>query len=63
LSNGWGSAERWEKVRRGALNHAVVLGFLLRYGEPQIGEPLEEACRRVTESDAWKEYQAIIPPV
>ena len=58
-----GSAERWEKVRRGALNHAVVLGFLLRYGEPQIGEPLEEACRRVTESDAWKEYQAIIPPV
>src|SRR5436305_14115508 len=57
-----GSAERWEKVRRGALNHAVVLGFLLRYGEPQIGEPLEEACRRVTESDAWKEYQAIIPP-
>src|SRR5947207_3472934 len=58
-----GSAERWEKVRRGALNHAVVLGFLLRYGEPQVGGPLVEACRRVTESDAWKEYQAIIPPV
>jgi hypothetical protein len=34
---------------------------LLRYGEPQIGEPLEEACQRVTKSDAWKEYQAIIP--
>jgi hypothetical protein len=57
-----GSAERWERVRRGALNHAVMLGFLLRYGEPQIGEPLEEACRRVTESNAWNQYQRIIPP-
>lgn len=58
-----GSAKRWERVRRGALNHAVVLGFLLRYGEPQIGEPLDEACQRVTESDGWKEYRRIIPPV
>jgi hypothetical protein len=57
-----GSAERWERVRRGALNQAVALGFLLRYGEPQIGEPLEEACQRVTKSDGWKEYQGIIPP-
>jgi len=57
-----GSAERWERLRRGALNQVVVLGFLLRYGEPQIGEPLEEACQRVTKSDGWKEYQAIIPP-
>ena len=55
-------AERWQSVRRGALDHAVVLGFLLRYGEPEIDEPFEEACHRVTESDGWKDYQDIIPP-
>jgi hypothetical protein len=26
----------------------------MRDGNPQMGEPLSEACRRVTESEAWK---------
>lgn len=57
-----GMAERWHIVHRGAADHAAVLGFLLRYGEPKIGEPLAKAYQRVTESDGWKAYQDIIPP-
>jgi len=34
--------------------HAAVLAFVMRYGNPQIGEPLSEACRRVAESEAGK---------
>ena len=29
--------------------------FLVRYGDPQIGEPLSHACRRVSESGAWRD--------
>jgi hypothetical protein len=25
----------------------------MHYGNPQMGAPLSEACRRVTESEAW----------
>jgi hypothetical protein len=49
-----GIAERWQEIRRGAVAHAAVLAFVMRYGNPQMGEPLSEACRRVAESEAWK---------
>jgi hypothetical protein len=43
-----------QKLRNGAVAHAAVLAFVMRYGNPQIGEPLSEAWRRVAESGAWK---------
>jgi hypothetical protein len=42
------------RIHGGAVAHATVLAFVMSYGNPQIGEPLSEACRRVTESEAWK---------
>jgi hypothetical protein len=48
-----GMAQKLRKLRCGAMAHAAVLTFVVRYGSPQIGEPLSEACRRVTESEAW----------
>jgi len=47
-------AQHLQKLRNGAVAHAAVLAFVMRYGNPQIGEPLSEACRRVTESEACK---------
>jgi hypothetical protein len=44
----------WAKVQQGVVAHAVVLPFLLRYGEPQIGEQLSDAFRRFAASKAWK---------
>jgi hypothetical protein len=49
-----GMAQQLRKLHRGAVAHAAVLAFVMRYGNPQMGEPLSEACRRVTESEAWK---------
>ena len=49
-----GMGQHLLRVRRGAVAHATVLAFLIRYGNPQIGEPLSEACRRVSESEAWR---------
>jgi hypothetical protein len=54
--------QRWQTVRRGAVGHATVLAFLLRYGEPKIEEPLSEACQRVTESEGWKLFRETMPP-
>src|SRR6516164_7142800 len=47
-------AQQLRKLHRGAVAHAAVLAFVMRYGNPQIGEPLSEACQRVTESEVWK---------
>jgi hypothetical protein len=49
-----GIEQQWRQVRRGAVAHAAVLAFLVRHGNPQMDEPLSEACRRVAESEAWK---------
>src|ERR1043166_2028393 len=54
--------EQWATVRRGAVAHASVLAFLLRYGNPKPNEPLSEAYERVNESQGWKSYRAIMPP-
>ena len=40
---------------KGAANHAAVLAFLIRYGKPQIDEPLSDACERCAQSAAWKD--------
>lgn len=45
----------WQKVRWGAVAHAAALVFLIRYGHPQIDEPLSNAWQRMRASDAWKE--------
>ena len=50
----------------GAADHAAVLAFLVRYGEPQIDEPLSRACERCAASDAWKdccdEFKSLLLP-
>jgi hypothetical protein len=57
-----GIEERWLKIRRGAVSHATILAFLIRHGKPEEGEPLSNACQRVTESQAWKDcLDNIIP--
>jgi hypothetical protein len=49
-----GIDQQWQHICHGAVAHATVLAFLIRYGNPQMDEPLSEACRRVAESEAWK---------
>jgi hypothetical protein len=49
-----GIAQQFQNLHRGAVAHAAVLAFVMRYGNPQMGEPLSEACQRVTESEAWE---------
>jgi hypothetical protein len=45
---------KWELIIRGAVQHAAVLAFLIRYGDPRADEPLSSACERCTASTAWK---------
>jgi hypothetical protein len=49
-----GIAQQLQNLHRGAVAHAAVLAFVVRYGNPQMGEPLSEAYQRVAESEAWK---------
>ncbi len=50
----------------GTANHAAVLAFLIRYGKPQIDEPLSDACERCAQSAAWKdccdEFKSLLLP-
>ncbi len=46
---------QWERTLQGTAANAAILAFLIRYGNPNIGEPLSCACRRASESSAWKE--------
>jgi hypothetical protein len=56
----------WELTLWGAANHAAVLVFLTRHGEPQINEPLSDACERCAQSPAWKdccdEFKSLLVP-
>src|SRR5262245_12227067 len=47
--------QTWELTIRGAVQHAAVLAFLIRYGDPREGELLSSACERCTASTAWNE--------
>jgi hypothetical protein len=42
-------------IHIGAASHAAVLAFLIRYGEPKIGEPLSCAWERFINTHVWKE--------
>ena len=46
----------WQSTLHLAVGHAATLSFIIRYGNPQIGEPLSLACQRVAELDVWREY-------
>jgi hypothetical protein len=39
---------------RHAAAHAAVLAFVIRYGDPEIGEPLSCAWERFINTDVWK---------
>jgi hypothetical protein len=47
--------EEWQRTIRGAVSNATVLAFLIRYGDPKIGEPLSCAWERFTNTHVWKE--------
>jgi hypothetical protein len=48
--------EEWQRTIRGAVSNAAVLAFLIRYGDPKIGEPLSCAWERFTNTHVWKEF-------
>jgi hypothetical protein len=48
--------EEWQFTIRGAAANAAILAFLIRYGNPNIGEPLSCAWERFTTTQVWKEY-------
>ncbi len=48
--------QEWEGTLRGAAANAAVLAFLIRYGDPRIGEPLSCAWERFISTQVWKEY-------
>lgn len=50
-----GIEKEWQRTLVGAAEHAAVLAFLIRYGNPQLDEPLECAIQRCGEAAAWKE--------
>lgn len=45
----------YERTSQAAAEHAAVLAFIVRYGNPSIKGPLQDACERCEQSDAWKE--------
>lgn len=49
-----GAGKEWLRILNGAVSHAAVLAFIIRYGRPTIGEPLPVARERVRETQAWK---------
>jgi hypothetical protein len=42
-------------IHLGAVSHAAVLSFIIRYGQPTISERLSDSWGRVTTSAAWKQ--------
>ena len=48
--------DQWETTRVGAAGHAAILAFLIRYGDPKIGEPLSCAWQRLQDTEVWREY-------
>jgi hypothetical protein len=47
---------QWQMTREGAVGHTVILSFLIRYGDPRVGEPLSCAWQRFRDTDVWKQY-------
>ena len=51
---GGATRRKWLSTLQGTVANAAIFAFLIRYGNPQIGEPLSRACQRVSESDAFR---------
>lgn len=49
--------DQWQNTRVGAAGNAAFLAFLIRYGDPKIGEPLSCAWQRFRDTDVWKQYR------
>jgi len=47
--------KEWEAMPHGAAAHAAVISFIIRFGDPKIGEPLSCAWERFINTDVWKE--------
>jgi hypothetical protein len=47
--------KEWQALPHRAAEHAAVLAFVIRYGDPKIGEPLSCAWERFINTDVWKE--------
>jgi hypothetical protein len=58
LRAGRKTEEEWQSTIRGAAANAAILAFLIRYGNPNIGEPLSCAWERFTNTQVWREYCA-----
>jgi hypothetical protein len=48
--------KEWQSIPNHAAEHAAVLAFVIRYGDPKIGEPLSCAWERFINTHVWKEY-------
>ena len=48
--------DEWRWTRVGAAGHAAILSFLIRYGDPRVGEPLSCAWQRFMDTDVWKQH-------
>jgi hypothetical protein len=57
-----GIAQQLRNLHRGAVAHATVLALLVRYGNPQLGEPLSSAGGRVAKSEFWGLFCQKFPP-
>jgi hypothetical protein len=57
-----GIAEQLRELHRGAVAHATVLALVVRYGNPQLGEPLSCAGERVAKSEFWGLFCQKFPP-
>jgi hypothetical protein len=57
-----GIAQQLRNLHRGAVAHATVLALLVRYGNPQLGEPLSCAGGRVAKSEFWRLLCQKFPP-
>lgn len=53
----------WRQTISGAAAHAAILAFVIRYGNPTIGEPLLCACQRCSKSSTGKEFSDKFPSI
>jgi hypothetical protein len=47
--------QEWQLIPLYAASHAAVLAFIIRYGDPEIGEPLSCAWERFINGPVWNE--------
>jgi hypothetical protein len=57
-----GIAQQLRNLHRGVVAHATALALLVRYGNPELGEPLSSAGGRVAKSEFWRLLCQKFPP-